>query len=192
MSLAKFLAYSPQLQDLALSFRKSWAKTEAVLAAVAARCTLPKLQLLSLTGIRCSGEDLNQFLKIHSTLCQLTLEDFDITGQTPYRAILEMLAETHAQLKYFHSSQIAQNSRRLFFRNFGDVIVDPHSYGPVLSCPKDFFDDFMRVHKPQKYTVTAEEWEGVQSKIALLSTDVAMSHVTYHPEYNIEPYRWFN
>ena len=189
---AIFLSRCPQLRRLKLGFRESWKSTDRVFSAIAAKTRLIHLKDLRMDGIRCAGDDLHQFLHSHQALETLTLANFDTTGPTPFATTMGMLSKTHTCLQYFKASQMAQNVLRLYLRMLGDIESQPmrSSWGINAEVPPDFFDDFERVHRPHKYEWTAEEWEGVQRKIGLMSEDVALSNLSYQSEHDFGPYYW--
>ncbi len=160
-----------------------------IFSAIAARVRFSHLEVLTLDGIRCAGQDLHRFLLSHTGLQNLTIENFDVVGTTSYASILEMLSKTHDNLRYFTASQVAQNAYRLYLKTIADIEVSPYRYS-FSDAPPDFFDDFLTVSMPSKYHWTAEEWEGVQQKLVLMADDMAVSTKNYHPEYELSHYTW--
>lgn len=152
---------------------------------MARRTRLAQLSALSFDGIRCSGDDLIEFLSCHARLERLHLVNMDITGSVPYRSALQVLSQSHTKLKSFESDQIAQNSYRLYLKKMGKIECTTFK-GSLPRHPPDFFDDFEKVNGPYRYTFVAEEWEGVQTKLAAMAKDIAVSNKTYMPEFGMD------
>lgn len=191
--ISTLLLSSPTARNYALSHLAS-----ATAGRVPTVCS-PQLSLepdrckdLRLDGIRCAGDDLYQYLLSHPGLEILGLENFDTTGSTPFASTLEMLSKTHTLLQHFKARQIARNGLRLYLRMLGDIESQPERRSWCNDDPPDFFDDFERVHRPHKYEWTAEEWEGVQQKIGLMCEDVAVSRLSYRPEFDFGQYTWIS
>ena len=189
---AIFLSRCPQLRRLKLGFRNSWKSTDRVFSAIVAKTRLLHLKDLRLDGIRCAGDDLCQLLLLHPGLEILMLENFDTTGSTTFASTMEMLSKTHTSLQQFKAHQIAQNGLRLYLRTLGDIRSRSERRPWCNDDPPDFFDDFERIQGPFKYSWTAEQWEGVPRKIGLMCEDVAVSNLSYQPDYGFGGYRWFN
>ena len=149
--------------------------------------TLPQLKALSLTGLRCSGQDLARFLQPLTDLQALNFENMDITGTISFADTLRSLLPAHNQLMKFRCNQIAQNTYRLFFKTLG--CLEASDFHPREG--EEFFGDFLDVSGPFKYQADAAEWEGVQEKIELLTADIVVSHLDYHSEFDFGPYIWF-
>ena len=113
-----------------------------------------------------------------------------MTGTVGFADCLGVLESNNKQFTSFCSSQIAQNSLRLYYRTLGRLESGSHGGLAFLRETEDFFDDFELIKGPFKYNSDAEEWEGVQQKIGLLCNDLALSTRTYHPEYSFGGYRW--
>ncbi|KAF2770387.1 hypothetical protein EJ03DRAFT_270493, partial [Teratosphaeria nubilosa] len=182
--LAKFLTNCQQLQHLHLGFRDDWKDTPEIFKAVAKNVKPPKLESLHLDYIRCTGQDLKDFLQANSSLHRLDLNNIDITGPTvAFADILELLSTTMTSLKSFKCRQVSQNSLRLHFETLGNITNDSN-ISFLSRHGLDFFQDFTWVSGPSIYDGRAEEWEGVPQKLGLLKNDVVLGWRTYHADHD--------
>ncbi|KAF7195845.1 hypothetical protein HII31_02862, partial [Pseudocercospora fuligena] len=194
--VANLLMTTTQLRRLRLGFRNHWEDTESVFEHIAKRVVLPHLESLTFDYLRCSGESLKTIIGTHTGLQTLDLDSMDITGNVPFSATLDLLAEKHKSLTSFDCGQISQNSYRLYFRTLGKIEQQDSVFrnmgrfsDDANNGPDDFLNDLVVVDV-FKYHGSAGEWEGVQDKIAKLRDDIRVSNKHYTPEYDFGGYQW--
>ena len=154
---------------------------------------LSHLRRLTIAHVRCKGEHLNVFLRNHRSVQTLRLENIDVTGSIAFADTLESLQHPdHHLLQDFTFRQIAQNSRRLYLHSLGKIYQEssPTNRFSRVKQEADFFDDFVDVRGPFKYSGDAQSWEGIQDKIGLLKEDLRVSHKSYESEHDYGYYHW--
>lgn len=186
--LANFLSVCTELETLKLAFRNDWEDTGVVLERIASKVTLKTLKSLTLDYARVAGQDLAKLVCKPSNLRNLRLDNLDVVGEVPYSHVLMAISKQHKQLASFSCRQIAEDSKRLCFRNYYDMSCSSRQLGRDEA---DFFDDFAWVHC-HKYEATIEAWENVPSRLALLAGDIEKSYISYHPEFEQRQiYQWY-
>lgn len=158
--------------------------TELVFTSIADTVRLTNLKDLSISGMRCRGNKLLKFLKLHPGLQKIKLQDLDITASTSLAATFRMIAKTHSNLRSFDANYNYQNSEALYLRTLGHIAFDmdpttdefEKEFAKQNFKDRDSSDCFEHVDIHDELCV-AEEWEGVQRKMALMSNDLMVSQL---------------
>lgn len=114
VTLANFLVPCLELCMLSLRFQSpnGWLETEAIFEHIAKKAILPKLQQLSLSMMRCSGQDLRAFLGNHRGLESLKLHRMDITGDIAVADMLSSLQLENCALASFRLVSLLKTRSR--------------------------------------------------------------------------------
>jgi hypothetical protein len=183
--LSTFLEHTPFLTQIWLSFVDSdWKDTEIIFYAVSTKVVLPNLVNLVFDGIRVFGSDLERFLKGHSHLQSLGLNNMDIKGpEVSFADILKEL-ESFDKLKSFDCYQIAQDGFRIGFKTLCVVSFDATEWHDETGVVDFVWLDIRR------YMAKAEEWEGVQRKLGNLRRDLIVTRFS-HKSHSDSSYTWY-